>query len=70
MWNRVRLAVAEHQPGANAALNRLCQPYETPILTYMLRHRHSPLEAHDLAQSLFLQRLVHDSSAKAHAAKI
>ena len=70
MWTMVRLAVSEHQPGADAALNRLCQTYEKPILTYILRHGHSPQEAHDLAQGFFLQLLADDSFAKADAAKV
>ncbi len=33
MWRMARLALSEHQTGANAALNRLCQTYEEPLIT-------------------------------------
>jgi RNA polymerase sigma-70 factor (ECF subfamily) len=70
MWSMVRLAVSEHQPGADAALNRLCKTYEKPIQAYILRHGHAQQETHDLAQSFFLQLLADDSFAKADASKV
>jgi RNA polymerase sigma factor (sigma-70 family) len=70
MWSMVRLAVSEHQPGADDALNQLYQAYEKPILAYILRHGHQPQEAQDLAQGFFLHLLEDDSFTKADAAKV
>jgi len=66
-WSMVRLAVAESRPGADQALNDLCRIYERPILTYIIRHGHSPEAAQDLKQAFFEHLLARNAIAAAES---
>lgn len=70
MWSMVRLVVAKGSPGADRALNELCRLYERPILTYILRHGHSPDAAQDLKQAFFEHLLSKDALATAEGTRV
>ncbi|MBK8038458.1 MAG: RNA polymerase subunit sigma-24 [Verrucomicrobiaceae bacterium] len=65
MWSRVRLAVAEAEPGADQALDELCRLYERPIHVFILRKGYSPDAAADLKQAFFEHLLSKNAFADA-----
>lgn len=70
MWSMVQLAVAEGRPGSDQALNELCQLYERPILTFILRKGFPPLEAEDLKQAFFEHLIAKNAFEDASGLKI
>lgn len=70
LWSRVRLAVAENEPGAEQALNELCRQYERPILVFILRKGHPPDAAEDLKQAFFEHLLTKNAFADASGLKV
>ena len=69
MWSRVRLAVAENEPGADRALDELCRAYERPVMVFLLRKGHAPDAAEDLKQAFFEQMLSKNAFADAFGLK-
>ena len=70
LWTLVRLAVAEGRPGADRALNDLCQVYEKPILAYIIRDGHAPDVAQDLKQAFFEHLLAKNALADAETTRV
>lgn len=70
MWSRVRLAVAENEPGADRALDELCRVYEHPVMAFILRKGHAPDAAEDLKQAFFEQLIAKNAFADASGLKV
>jgi DNA-directed RNA polymerase specialized sigma24 family protein len=52
-WRVVLVAGHGTAPGAQEALETLCQAYGYPLYAYVRRHGHAPEEAQDLTQDFF-----------------
>ncbi len=65
MWTVVRLAVAQHLPGADQALDRIFRSFERPVMAYILGSGSAPDDAEDLKQAFFEQLLAKDALAAA-----
>jgi len=56
-WSTVLQAGKTNSPGAEAALERLCQTYWYPLYVFVRRKGHSPEDAQDLTQEFFARFL-------------
>jgi RNA polymerase sigma factor (sigma-70 family) len=63
-WSVVLAAANEENPGAAAALERLCCTYRYPLYAYVRRDGHSPEDAQDLTQEFFARLLARNSLAQ------
>lgn len=70
MWSRVRLAIAENEPGADRALDELCRAYERPVMVFILRKGYTPDAAEDLKQAFFEHLLAKNAFADASGLKV
>jgi DNA-directed RNA polymerase specialized sigma24 family protein len=70
MWSRLRLAIAENEPGADRALDDVCRAYERPILVFILRKGYAPDAAEDLKQAFFEHLLSKNAFADASGLKV
>jgi len=64
-WSVVLAAGDPAAPGAQAALEQLCEAYWYPVYAYLRTRGSTPLDAQDLAQSFFLHLLDSQTLAKA-----
>lgn len=70
MWTVVRLAVAQHLPGADRALDRIFRSFERPVMAYILGSGSSLNDAEDLKQAFFEHLLAKDALASAEASGV
>ena len=68
-WSVVLTAARQESPGAEAALEHLCQAYWYPLYAYLRHQGCEPEDAKDLVQGFFAHLLLKDRLQSVHPAK-